>query len=163
MKNSKLFIWIIAILLIMNIGLMTTILVFFRNHPAPPPPFGGELRPPIGEMKMVQELNLSKAQKDKYEQLRNRQMGQVREMMDSLRLLKDLGFREVLKDNVDFTKALNYIKLSSALQYKIDTLTVQFIATLRGECTAEQRAIFDKTFFKFIGPPPGIQPPPRHD
>ncbi len=161
MKNNKLLAWIIAILVIMNIGLMTSIWIAFRHHPAPPMPFSDELRSSAGEMRVANELNLSSEQREKFGKLRIRQREQVRDIIDSLRLLKDLGFREVLKDKVDVTKALGYMKLSSELQYKIDTLTMQFIASLRGECTNEQRIIFDKTFFKFIGPPPGNQPPPR--
>ncbi len=162
MASNKWLLWIVFILILINIGMVTTL--WLTKPPQPPHPSraGRMAQPPLGEQQLLKELQLSEPQAEQFRKLRERHEEKVTGVLDSLHALKDLAFRSVLNDAGDMHTSQALMKRAAEFEYTLDTLTLNHVAALRSVCTREQRGTFDSIFHEFIGPSPQQEMPAPH-
>ncbi len=144
MKSQKqLMIAIIVVLVLINIGTLSAFWWVLESN-----------RPPHLRDFFTKELNLTVAQSEKFEVLRQTHFEKGRLLHDSMALYKD-GMLDEMLDDTPNSVALDSITIAiSKLQIKLDKNMLQHYAALKAVCeTEEQRQKLKKIFMKSSKPP----------
>jgi Spy/CpxP family protein refolding chaperone len=145
-NRSKVFIAIIAILLVANIAMVS----FFLLKK------DGDKREKRPEWKTVisgflkTEIGFDTVQLKQYDSLSNRHRDNMKKMMDSLRITKDKQFKELAAANFS-DSAMNTVADRSAANQKMMELRMfNHLRKIRLLCTPEQQPKFDSLFGKVL-------------
>lgn len=157
--------WTIVLLVILNIATISMLWLDQNNRPIAPPP----LRAPQQDQRTLQflqeELNLTDAQIQQYDQLRQAHAKQTRGLINDIRRLKQKMMDEIFNDEPDSTKAKEIAGLIGEKQTAVERITFNHFLDLKELCGKDQigklKGLIDE-FFR-SNPPPGQQEPrPPH-
>ncbi|SOE23583.1 hypothetical protein SAMN06298216_3968 [Spirosomataceae bacterium TFI 002] len=162
--NSKIWLWVISILLIANLILAGV--QFFGDKP-------GKVnkRPFLGE-----QLNFDKNQTAELKLLIDQHELKMKSIGDSLRIYKDLFFKG-LRDQKDVEEQTEFVQNIGRLETERDKLTYIHFEAIRNICNESQKSDFDNLLRDIMhpkkgppkgkngpegnsGPPMGDRPPP---
>lgn len=145
-NRSKVFLFIIAILLVANIAMLAFFLMKKDGrHPG--------RRPDRKEMIsafLKNEIGFTAAQLQQYDTLSTRHQENVKKMFDTLRASKDKQFRQLAA--ADFSdSAITFVADQSAASQKTMELQMfNHLKSIRQLCTKEQLPKFDSLFVKIL-------------
>ena len=160
MKKESLLTTLVILLLIMNIGIVT-FLVMHHEHERPPHPGG----PPHVDRLIIETLKFDDEQKKKFEVMKHEHHEQMMRIDEEYKnvlekyfsLLNDEKIKTVEKDSLE--KEIGRLQLSKA------TVTLEHFRQLKALCKPEQQKHFQELIpelTKIILPhPPRDLPPPR--
>jgi len=159
MEKSKFLMVVIVILLLLNLGTLTFLFMSQRHPPLGPPPHhqGG----PAGFI--TEELKFNDEQKQKFEELKKEHQSQMRGIMDSIRIQ-----RELLPDlivNGDNKGADSISTIIGHYQKKTELYTYAHFVKVKELCNDEQKKKFKSIIsdiLKMMAPPKGEGHHPPH-
>ena len=145
-NRSKVFLAIIAILLVANIGMVS----FFLLKKDPPKREKRQEWKTVISAFLKNEIGFDTLQLKQYDSLSDRHKGNMRKMMDSLRITKDKQFKELAA--ADFSDSvMNTVAERSAANQKIMELRMfNHLRKIRLLCKPDQQPKFDSLFGKVL-------------
>ena len=146
LRNHKLLLLIISVLLIANIGL----LYFFVFNKAQKPHghTGDEMRK-IAIEKVKNEVGLSDEQASQYDSLRTNQFKKMKPLFEDLTKSKEEFFSLIYQQGVSDSVITAYASKIGEKQMSLDLSTFRYFQSLKGLCTEEQKPKMD-SFIKQI-------------
>lgn len=158
--NKSLF-WIIIILILINVGLITSIWVTNGNHHPPPPRGFDGGNPHNKDNFLIHELELNKDQAEKFMQLKEDQKKYTDNILEHIRILKDSLF----DGGIDSTSAINIAAKIGNLQMKIELQTYRHFRSVDSILNNEQKEKFNEMkhgMLRQMFPPPPPPPKPKN-
>lgn len=157
--------WTIILLVVLNISTISMLWLNQKNRPGVPPPLRA-LRQDQRTLQFLQkELNLTDAQIQQYDQLRQAHAHQTRGLINDIRGLKQKMMDEIFNDEPDSTKAMEIAGLIGEKQTEVERMTFNHFLDLKELCGKDQigklKGLIDE-FFR-SNPPPGQQRPRPSD
>lgn len=159
-NNAKPWKWMVTVLAILNIVLIITI----WRKPDGPPHHGP--RGEGGPAKMIiEELKLSPAQIQQFNQLKEAHHSSVVELRDKGKALRESFFALLKEEKPDEVKASQLADSISINQRQIEMVTFKHFEDVRQLCDEEQEKSFNNIIGEVTrmmsGPPPGRGRPPH--
>lgn len=152
--NSKIWLWVISILLIANLILAGV--QFFGDKPGKT-----SKRPFLGE-----QLNFDKNQTAELKLLIDQHELKLKSIGDSLRINKDQFFKG-LRDQKDVEEQTEFVQNIGRLETERDKLTYNHFEAIRNICSESQKSDFDDLLREIMhpkqGPPKGKNGPEDND
>ena len=146
LRNHKLLLLIISVLLIANIGL----LYFFVFNKAQKPhrSTGDEMRK-IAIEKVKNEVGLSDEQASQYDSLRTNQFKNMKPLFEDLTKSKEEFFSLIYQQGVSDSAITAYASKIGEKQMSLDLSTFRYFQSIKELCTEEQKPKMD-SFIKQI-------------
>jgi len=144
--KSKLYLLIIGILLITNIGM----LFFFLGDKDGGRKGGGHGGGPGAMMKefLKNDVGFNDQQLQQYDTLSKQNKENMKTQYDSVRANKEQEFKELGSKGFSDSAIFGMINKSSERQKVMELQMLNYFATVRKLCTAEQQPKFDSLFYK---------------
>jgi Spy/CpxP family protein refolding chaperone len=140
LKNHKLLLVIISVLLIANIGLLY---YFVFNKPRPPvKPTQEQMRARAKE-KVKSEVGFNDEQAAKYDTLRTAQFEKMKPLFEDLTKSKEDLFNLISQSGVSDSVIQNYANAIGEKQKAIDLNTFEYFQSIKALCTEEQKPKMD--------------------
>ena len=150
--NNKLITWLIAILMLANIGTLT---IYWINR------FKIE-RDNSPKEYLAKKLNFSENQKNLYFDLAKDHNENAKKIRQQIKIDKD-NFFQLLKSDKIIYSARNNAALQVSLSIQsLDILTFEHFKKVRALCTPEQKPIFDELIQKMVSAVNNPQQGSRH-
>ena len=143
-NKSKIFLVIIAILLLANIAM----LVFFLQKKGPD---NGNRRPDRKVMIanfLKDEIGFTTQQLVQYDSLSNQQQEKMKDLFDTMRNNKTQQFKQLATGNFTDSTINTVADQSAAAQKIIEVQMFNHIKAVRQLCTLQQQPVFDSLFVK---------------
>ena len=139
--------WIIAILVLLNVGILASMWLF--------PP-----RPPHHriEIFLQKELNLTSDQKTKFKELWDQHLSITNKYHEELQKNKKQLFEALSKNPSDTILILDILQKEGEIYALLEKALVQHFMDLKGVCSEDQQEKLGAFFGRMAGPP---GPPPR--
>jgi protein CpxP len=153
----------IIILLVLNVF---TLAFFWLVKAGPIKPLPPQVQSPAaihGSNYLVEQLDLSAAQQNQYEQLVKEHQQQVRSIRDSVRIAKDHFFSLLNNNTISEEQIKDQAASSCEYQERLDLVTFDHFKKVKAICTPAQQVKFEKIIQRVIrqmAPPPPPPPPP---
>jgi hypothetical protein len=142
LRNHKLLLLIIGVLLIANIGLLYFFVYNKPSHPAK--------TPPVSAIEKVQkEVGLSDEQAVIYDSLRNQQFRNMKPLFKSITKSKEDFFSLIYQQGVNDSVLNAYASRIGEKQMELDISTFHYFQSIKALCNEEQKPKMD-TFIKQI-------------
>lgn len=140
LKNHKLLLVIISVLLIANLGLLY---YFVFNKPQKPTrPTNEEMHKAAIE-KVKNEVGLNDGQAAQYDTLRSNQMKSMKPLFEDLTKTKEEFFNLIYQSGVSDSVVKSHLALIGEKQQAIDMKTFQYFQSIKDLCTEEQKPKMD--------------------
>ncbi len=139
MKNStnKFLAAAVVLLLLANIALVS--FMFFGKEKKPEGREGGK----AAFDKLVKEVGMTDAQKNKYDSLREAHFSRIRPLFDSMRVIRQGLFGLLKEENVDDSTVDMYTNRISEKQILADKLTLSHFRQVRSMLNPDQQLKYD--------------------
>ena len=145
-NRSRVFLLVIAILLIANIAMLT---FFLLKKDGDRPGKRPDRKAMISGF-LKKEIGFSEVQLKQYDTLSNIHRDNIRKMFEGLRSTKDKQFKQLTEGNFS-DSVINLVADQSAASQKIMELQMfNHLKSIRLLCTPEQRPRFDSLFSKVL-------------
>src|SRR3989304_2615820 len=149
--------WSIILLVILNVFTISLLWLNQYSRPVAPPP----LREPKEDQRTLQflqkELNLTDAQIQQYDQLRQAHNKRTRLLVNDIRYSKREMMDEIFKDEPDTSKSMQIADLIGKKQTELERITFKHFLDLKELCGKEQlnklQGLMDEFFRR--NPPQG--------
>jgi Spy/CpxP family protein refolding chaperone len=153
MNRSRLWIIIVVALLLVNTAVLA--MLWFKRPPGGPPPGGAKDF-------IVKELELTPAQQEKFDALREDHQDDVKRIMEGMKDLKDELAEKITAPQVD-SAALNTLTSTiSEKERQRDLSTFYHFRSFRSILNVSQQQKFDKILKQVLRMmSPGVQRPPQ--
>lgn len=161
-NSTKIWKWLVIVLVAVNLALLATIW-FKPRHPHGPPPMG-HMPPPHGgprEM-IIHELNFNEAQVKEFEGLITEHRAAIERLRNEGKDLRTSLFDQLKNDLTDSLKVKEATNAIAKNQIYIEMATFDHFEKVRKLCNPEQKKKFDgiiNNITKMMG---GMGPPPPH-
>lgn len=139
LRNHKLLLLIIGVLLVANIGLLY--LLVFNKHSQPR--FSEKEMRERAKERVMKEVGLNAEQVILYDSLRTKQFESMRPLFEDLSKSKDAFFNLIYQNGVSDSVINNYAELIGEKQQAIDLKTFQYFRNIKAICTEEQKPRMD--------------------
>ncbi len=123
----------IAVLLIINIAVISTVLFLTYKKPAMP-----EIQPRESINAARQNLNLSAEQKNDFEIFQKQYQEQTKQVFIEMHQKRMMMMDEFSKENIDSIVLYNLAEKTGELHKKLKMLTINHLLDLKGVCDDEQ-------------------------
>jgi flagellar basal body-associated protein FliL len=141
-SSNKIFIIVIALLLIANVVTLTMLLT--------------DKKPDADDRKnamrnyLKSEVNFSDAQLVAFDTVKSRQRAQAKLIYDEIRLRKQNNLKKIGNDNFSDSSLKNAALYAASQQENMEMNMLEHLKDIRNLCTPPQRAIFDTGFYKIM-------------
>ena len=142
LRNHKLLLLIIGVLLIANIGLLY---FFVVNKPSHPPRVSDN---PVQKVK--KEVGLSDEQTVLYDSLRSRQFRTMKPLFKDLTKSKEDFFSLIYQPNVSDSVLNSYASMIGEKQMALDISTFHYFQSIKALCTEEQKPKMDSVIKQIV-------------
>ena len=146
--SNKIFIIVIALLLIANIGTLTLLLTTDKKNDY-------DDRRNSMRNYLKNEIGFSDAQLVAFDTVKSNHRAEVKPMFDEMRLRKQLNLRNIGAQNFSDSSIIVAADYAAAQQEKLEMKMLSQLKVIRNLCTPQQRAIFDTGFYKIMSRPNG--------
>jgi hypothetical protein len=136
LRNNKVLLLVIAVLLLTNIGLMY--FSFWKKHPAERKSMREDIR-----VKLISEVGLDSAQIKAYDTLRKAHFESIKPMFTELRTAKDSLFKIIHQPGVSDSSITLFSTGIFEKQQAIDLKIHRYFRSLREMCTDQQKPKLD--------------------
>lgn len=140
LKNHRLLLLIISVLLIANIGLLY---LYVFNKPAPPPRLTEQEMREKAKEKVRKEVGLNDEQLVIYDSLRNKQFERMRPLFEELTKSKENFFNQIYKNEAGDSAINRYAVVIGEKQQAVDISTYRYLQSIKELCNEEQRPKMD--------------------
>jgi len=165
-SKNKLLFTIIILLILINVSTLSFMWYWkIKEPPLPPPPM---MEPPVkgpppeARAHLKELLNLTDAQMETIDKIRESHIGQVQKTRGELKGLKDKIFSNLSNANADTNSVRDIANQIGVLEARVDLITFDNFREVRKVCTDEQKKKFDEVYMDFLRmggpPPPGMHP-----
>ena len=144
--SNKIFIIVIALLLIANIGTLTLLLTTDKKNDY-------DDRRNSMRNYLKNEIGFSDAQLVAFDTVKSNHRAEVKPMFDEMRLRKQLNLRNIGAQNFSDSSIIVAADYAAAQQEKLEMKMLSQLKVIRNLCTPQQRAIFDTGFYKIMSRP----------
>jgi len=141
--KSKLFLLIIAILLITNIG----VLIFFTGHKDSPKKSGRGWDAMLKEF-LQKDIAFSAPQLQQYDSLSKLQKEDIKASFNAIKSSKEQQFKELGSKGFSDSSINNAIIQSAENQKTLELKMLTHLVAIRKLCTADQQPKFDSLIYK---------------
>ncbi len=164
--------WAIAIVLLIaaNLATLTFFWVDKLSLRKQIPESRRDFRHPRPPQLLLEELDFSNEQQNKYDSLFNKHISNVGILKDSIRQAKEAFFSLLSDSQISMDELQKRTAEAASLQGRLDMLTFEHFRKVKAICTADQQHKFDKIIVNIVermAPPPprrggpdGNRPPP---
>ena len=146
LRNHKLLLLIIGVLLVANIGLLY---YFVFNKPAHPPKLTEQEMRDRAKEKVKNEVGLNAEQVDVYDSLRSNQFKIMKPYFEDITRSKEDFFSLIHQQNVSDSVLNAYASRIGERQMALDLSTFRYFQSIKALCTEEQKPKMD-SFIKQI-------------
>lgn len=145
-RTNKLYLIIIAILLIANI----TMLVFYFQQKRPDRPAGKQDRRAYIASFLQKEIGFDQQQLQQYDSISKLQSEKVRREFDTIRSNKNIQFKQLVAAGFSDSVINELAGQSAVVQKVIETNMFLHVRNIRQICTPQQQPLFDSLFIKIF-------------
>ena len=145
-RSNKIFIIVIALLLIANIGTLTLLLTADKKNDY-------DDRRNSMRNYLKNEIGFSDAQLVAFDTVKSNHRAEVKPMFDEMRARKQLNLRNIGAQNFSDSAIFNAAAYAATQQEKLEMKMLSQLKVIRNLCTPQQRAIFDTGFYKIMSRP----------
>lgn len=164
-KNKLLFV-IIILLILINVSTLSFMWYWKIKEPhlPPPPPVMEPLvkgPPPEARAHLKELLNLTDAQMETIDKIRESHIAQMQKTREELKVLKDKIFSNLSNPNADTNSVRDIANQIGILEARTDLITFDNFREVRKVCSDEQKKKFDEVYMDLLrmgGPPSGMRP-----
>lgn len=144
-SSNRIFIIVIALLLIANIVTLTMLLANKK-------PYADDRKNAMRNY-LKTEVGFSDAQLNAYDTVKTNHRSQVKTMFDEIRLNKQLNLKKIGSDNFSDSSVIAAALYAATQQQYLETKMLNHLKEIRNLCTPAQRANFDTGFHKIMSRP----------
>ena len=143
LRNHKLLLLIVGVLLVANIGLLY---FFVFNRPQKPP------RPPLANPieKVQKEVGLNDEQAALYDSLRTKQFKNMKPLFQDLTKSKEDFFSLIYQPNISDSVLNAYASRIGEKQMALDISTFHYFQSIKALCTEEQKPEMDSVIKQIV-------------
>jgi hypothetical protein len=146
LRDHKLLLLIITVLLISNIGLLYFFVFNKPSHPVKP----SEIERHVRAVKQVKnEVGLNDEQAIQYDSLRTKQFRNMKPLFEDLTKTKEDFFSLIYQQGISDSVVNSYATRIGEKQMALDLSTFHYFQSIKGLCTEEQKPKMD-SFIKQI-------------
>lgn len=147
LRNHKILVLIISVLLLANIGLLYYF-VFNKpqKHPRPTPE---EIRR-VAMEKVKKEVGLNEEQATLYDSLRTNQFKNMKPLFKDLTKSKEDFFSLIYQPNVSDSVLNSYASMIGEKQMALDLSTFHYFQSIKGLCTEDQKPKMDSVIKQIV-------------
>ena len=149
-RSNKIFIIVIALLLIANIVTLTLLL---GNNK-----YDHDDRRNSMRNYLKNEIGFSVAQLNFFDSVKARQRLEVKPMFDEMRTGKQLNLKSIGVENFSDSSIANATEYAATQQKMLEIKMLNHLKEIRDLCTPQQRALFDAGFYKVMSRPNNDSP-----
>jgi hypothetical protein len=144
--SNKIFIIVIAILLIANIGTLVLLLTSDKKSDY-------DDRKNSMRNYLKSEVGFSDAQLIAFDTVKSIHRAEVKPMFDEMRTRKQLNLRNIGAQNFSDSSIINAANYAASQQKNLEMKMLSNLKVIRNLCTSQQRLIFDTGFYKMMTRP----------
>ncbi len=144
--SNKIFIIVITLLFIANIGTLTLLLSTDKKTDY-------DDRRNSMRNYLKNEIGFSDAQLNAFDTVKSNHRAEVKPMFDEMRTRKQLNLRNIGAQNFSDSSIIIAADYAAAQQEKLEMKMLSQLKVIRNLCTLQQRAIFDTGFYKMMSRP----------
>ncbi len=144
--SNKIFIIVIALLLIANIGTLTLLLTADKKNDY-------DDRKTSMRNYLKNEIGFSDAQLIAFDTVKSQHRAEVKPMFEEMRTRKQLNLRNIGAQNFSDGSIIMAADYAAAQQEKLEMKMLSQLKIIRNLCTPQQRTIFDTGFYKIMSRP----------
>lgn len=166
-SKNKLLFTIIILLILINVSTLSFMWYWKIKEPPLQPPPGMEPPikgpPPEARAHLKELLNLTDAQMETIDKIRDVHIAQVQKVREEMKGLKDKLFSNLTNPNADTNSVKDITNQIGTYEARIDLIAFDNFREVRKVCTDEQKKKFDVMYMDLVRmsgpPPPGMRPP----
>ena len=144
--SNKIFIIVIALLLIANIGTLTLLLTADKK-----PIYDDHKNSMRNYLKS--EVGFTDAQLSAFDTVKSNHRAEVKPMFDEMRATKQSNLKNIGAQNFSDSSIINAAEYAASQQKNLEMKMLSNLKVVRNLCTPQQRAIFDTGFYKMMSRP----------
>ena len=144
--SNKIFIIVIALLLIANIGTLTLLLTTDKKNDY-------DDRKNSMRNYLKNEIGFSDAQLVAFDTVKSNHRAEVKPMFDELRTRKQVNLKNIGAQNFSDSSIIKAADYGALLQKNLEMKMLSNLKVIRNLCTPQQRANFDTGFYKIMSRP----------
>ena len=144
-RSNKIFIIVIALLLIANIVTLTLLLGNKK--------YDHDDRRNSMRNYLKNDIGFSAAQLNFFDSVKTRQRAEVKPMFDEMRTGKQLNLKSIGVENFSDSSIANASEYAATQQKMLEMTMLNHLKEIRNLCDPQQRTIFDTGFYKVMGRP----------
>ncbi len=141
-SSNRIFIIVIALLLIANIVTLTMLLANKK-------PYTDDHKNTMRNY-LKTEIGFSDAQLDAFDTVKSKHRAQVKTIFDEIRLNKQLNLKKIGADNFSDSSVKAAAAYAATQQQYLETKMLNHLKEIRNLCTPAQHANFDTGFYKIM-------------
>ena len=149
-SSNKIFIIIIGLLLVANIGTVAMLMMGGKKNDAP------EHKNAMRNY-LKKEIGFSDKQLQDFDTIKARHRAEVKLMFEQMRHAKQNNLKLVGSDSFSDAVIQNAATAAAAEQQSLELNMLRHLRDVRNLCTPAQRAVFDTGFYRIMAKPPGEQ------
>jgi len=147
LRNHKLLLLIVSVLLIANIGLLYFFV--FKRPQKPPRTTADEMRKMQIE-KVKKDVGLNDEQTTLYDSLRSKQFKTMKPLFEDITKSKEDFFSLIYQPNVSDSVLTAYASRIGEKQMALDMSTFRYFQSIKGLCTEEQKPKMDSVIKQIV-------------
>lgn len=144
-RSNKIFIIVIALLLIAN---MVTLNLLLTNKKGDNDDRKNSMR-----NYLKNEIGFSAAQLNAFDTVKSTHRAQVKPLFDEMRNRKQLNLKNIGAQNFSDSAIINASEYAAQQQKNLELNMLNHLKEIRNLCTPQQRAVFDTGFYKIMSRP----------
>ena len=145
--SNKIFIIVIALLLVANIVTLSLLLIDKKTN------YDEHKNSMRNYLKT--EIGFSDAQIIAFDSVKSHHRAEVKPMFDEMRARKQLNLKNIGAQNFSDSSIINATEYAAVQQKGLEMIMLNHLKVIRNLCTPQQRAIFDTGFYKMMSRPGG--------
>lgn len=143
--SNKIFIIVIALLLVANIVTLSILLTDKKSD--------NDDRKNSMRNYLKNEIGFSDAQLIAFDTVKINHKAEIKPMFDEMRTHKQLNLKNIGAQNFSDSSIINATEYAAAQQKNLELKMLNHLKVIRNLCTPQQRAIFDTGFYKMMSRP----------
>ena len=143
--SNKIFIIVIALLLIANIVTLSLLLTNKKTD--------NDDRKNTMRNYLKKEIGFSDAQLNAFDTVKSNHRAEVKPMFDEMRTRKQLNLKNIGAQSFSDSSIINAATYAATQQQNLELTMLNNLKEIRNLCTPAQRAIFDTGFYKIMNRP----------
>ena len=149
-SSNKIFIIIIGLLLVANIGTVAMLMMSGKKNDGPE-------HKNMMRNYLKKEIGFSDKQLQDFDTIKSRHRVEVKQIFEQMRQNKQNNLKSLSSAGFSDTALQNAAAAAAADQQNVELNMLQHLRDIRNLCTPAQRAIFDTGFYRIMAKPPGEQ------